>query len=99
MPLRGWLLGSSDFVDKIRQGVGQAGHPQLNYLRLAGSQPLTLLSRILSAVAWPLRGRSADIWQPSRKKSISRDVAAWLAQQLTSCTLRDLAGGVWPRAP
>jgi chromosomal replication initiation ATPase DnaA len=26
-----------------------------------------------------------------REKSISRDVAAWLSRQLTSCTLRDLA--------
>jgi len=77
-----------DFVDKIRARVGQAGHhdeaPAAR--RLSAAQ----LVRVQSAVA---AHYGVDPWTFRKRcdESISRDVAAWLSRELTSCTLRELA--------
>ena len=85
---QGWLLGSTDFVDRIRAKVGQVGHHDERPAarRLAAVD----LVRIQSAVAvyYQVDPRT---FRERRGKSISRDVAAWLCRELTSCTLRELA--------
>ena len=48
------------------------------------------LGRVLAAVA-AYYGVDPQSFRILRDESISRDVAAWLARQLTSCTLRELA--------
>ena len=78
-----------DFVDQIRARVGQAGHHDEKYPRLAGFQPL-----IWSGFNQPSPRTTGSIRRHfcnRRGESISRDVAAWLCRQLTSCTLRELA--------
>lgn len=85
---QGWLLGSLDFVEKIRARV-----------RLAGKQDEVPAARRLSAID-PGRVHAAvaahygvdpQTFRNRRGDSTSRDVAAWLSRQLTSCTLRELA--------
>jgi putative transposase len=84
----GWLLGSSKFVDKIRARVVQAGHDEEEpaVRRLSAIEP----ERVLSAVAAHY-GVDPQIFRKRHGGSISRDVAAWLSRQLTTCTLRELA--------
>jgi putative transposase len=84
----GWLLGSSDFVEYIRARVGQAGHH--DELPAARRLSAVDLVKIQSAVAAHY-GVDPQAFRNRREKSVSRDVAAWLSRQLTSCTLRDLA--------
>jgi putative transposase len=85
---QGWLLGSSDFVEKIRVRVVQAGrHDELPAARRLSAVDLV---KVQSAVAAHY-GVDPETFRDPRRKSISRDVAAWLSRQLTSCTLRELA--------
>jgi putative transposase len=84
---QGWLLGSSNFVDMIRAKVGQAGQHELPAARrLSAIDPV----RIQSAVAAHY-GVDRQVFRDRRGGSISRDVAAWLSRQLTTCTLGELA--------
>ena len=84
---QGWLLGSSDFIDMIRAKVGQTGQHELPAARrLSAVDPV----RIQAAVAAHY-GVDRQIFRDRRGGSISRDVAAWLSRQLTSCALRELA--------
>ena len=84
--IHGWLLGSLTFVDKIRAKVGQAEtHEDVP----AARRPAAVdLGRIQSAVVGTIRSIRGH--SDLRGKSISRDVAAWLSRQLTSCTMREL---------
>jgi len=85
---QGWLPGSVDFVDKIRARVGQAGHhDQVPAARRLAAVDLV---RVQSAVAAHYRV-DPQTFRNRGGESISRDVAAWLSRQLTSCTLRELA--------
>jgi putative transposase len=84
----GWLLGSAEFVDKIRAKVGHSRH---NDQRPAARRLSAVdLVRIQSAVAAHY-GVDPQTFRNRRDRSVSRDVAAWLSRQLTSCTLRELA--------
>ena len=84
----GWLLGSSKFVAEIRARIGQAG----NYDNVPAVRRLSALDLVTvqSAVAAHY-GVDPRTFQKRGGESISRDVAAWLCRQLTSCTLRELA--------
>jgi putative transposase len=84
----GWLLGSPDFVDKIRAKVGQAGRQDA--LPAARRLAAVDLVRVQSAVAAHY-GVDPQTFRNRHSQSVSRDVAAWLSRQLTSCTLRELA--------
>jgi chromosomal replication initiation ATPase DnaA len=85
----GWLLGSLDFVSKVRNGVGRTAHHD----EVASARRLSAvgLHRIQSVVAVHF-GAGPQSFRERRGESVSRDVAAWLARELTSCTLRELAG-------
>ena len=84
----GWLLGSLDFVEKIRARVGQAG----NQDEVPAARRLSAvdLATVQSAVAAHY-GVDSRTFRNRGAASISRDVAAWLSRQLTSCTLGELA--------
>ena len=87
--IHGWLLGSLDFVNQVRTRVGRTAHhdevPAARRLSAVG------LHRLQSVVAAHF-GVDAQSFRKRRGGSVSRDVAAWLSRELTSCTLRDLAG-------
>jgi hypothetical protein len=85
---QGWLLGSLDFVDKIRARVGHAGHH--DDVPAARRLSTVDLVRVRSAVAAHYLV-DPQTFRNRRSESVSRDVAAWLSRQLTSCTLRELA--------
>jgi putative transposase len=86
--IHGWLLGSLAFVDKIRARAGQAeSHEGVPAARRLSAIDL---GKIHSAVAAHY-GVDPQSFRNLRAESISRDVAAWLSRQLTSCTLRELA--------
>ncbi len=84
----GWLLGSSNFVNEIRARIDQAGHHD----NVPAARRLSALdlAMIQSAVAAHY-GVDPRTFRNRGVESISRDVAAWLCRQLTSCTLRELA--------
>jgi putative transposase len=86
----GWLLGSSKFVDQIRARVRQTGQYDDDELPAALRLPAVDLVTIQSAVAAHY-GVDPRTFRNRRSSSISRDVAAWLCRQLTTCTLRELA--------
>jgi hypothetical protein len=78
---QGWLLGSLDFVEKIRARVGQAGrHDGVPAARRLSAVDLVRVQSAVAARYW-LDPRT---FRNRRGESISRDVAAWLARQLTS---------------
>jgi REP element-mobilizing transposase RayT len=86
---QGWLLGSPSFVDKIRDKVGQRGHHDDEVpaaRRLSAVDPVMVQAAVAAHY-----GVDPRTFQNRRSESISRDVAAWLCRQLTSCTLRELA--------
>jgi putative transposase len=85
---QGWLLGSLEFVEKIRAKAGLAGsHDGVPAARrLSAIDPV----RVQAAVAAHY-GVDPQIFRCRHGNSISRDVAAWLSRQLTSCTLRELS--------
>jgi hypothetical protein len=86
--VQGWLLGSLDFVEKIRARVGRADrHDEVPAVRRLSALDLV---RVQAAVAAHY-GVDPQTFRNRRGESISRDVAAWLSRQLTSCTLRELA--------
>jgi putative transposase len=86
--IQGWLLGGMEFVDKIRARTGQARHHD----QVPAARRLSALDlvKIQSAVAAHY-GVDPQTFRKRRGDSISRDVAAWLSRQLTTCTLRELA--------
>jgi chromosomal replication initiation ATPase DnaA len=85
---QGWLLGSLNFVDEIRARTGQARHDdQVPAVRRLSALDL---HRVQSAVAAHY-GVDPRTFRIRRGESISRDIAAWLSCQLTTCTLRELA--------
>jgi chromosomal replication initiation ATPase DnaA len=91
-PLRravhGWLLGSSEFVDRMRSEARQPNYPDEvpASLRLAARDA----SDVLRAVAEYYIIDPAQ-FRVSRSREVSRDVAAWFCRRLTACTFRELA--------
>jgi putative transposase len=86
--IHGWLLGSLDFVDRIRAKIGNDEHRNEG----PASRRLSAIDlvKIQSAVAAHF-GVDPQTFQNRGVESVSRDVAAWLCRQLTSCTLLELA--------
>jgi hypothetical protein len=90
-PLRkavhGWLLGSVEFVRRIREQLEGPAHddqvPAARRLRNVDPE------RVLDAVAAHY-GVSAETFRQRRSGDQARDVAAWLARRLTTVTLREL---------
>jgi chromosomal replication initiation ATPase DnaA len=74
--------------DRIRANIGTDGRRDED--RAARRLSVVDLVKIQSAVA-EYYGVDARTFKDRGVESISRDVAAWLSRQLTSCTLRELA--------
>lgn len=84
----GWLLGSEEFVERIREAMRLPKHRDEvpAACRLAGRR----LDDVLVAVADHYRVTTADL-RSRQSGLVARDVAAWLARRLTTATLRQLA--------
>ena len=85
---QGWLLGRrTSSIGSGPKSVGSGHHDERPAARRLAAVDLV---RIQSAVAvyYQVDPRT---FRERRGKSISRDVAAWLCRELTSCTLRELA--------
>jgi len=84
----GWLLGSPKFVDRVRAGMTLPRHPAAvpAARRLAGYD----FRAVLAAVAEHY-GIAVDSFLQQRSGAVSRDLAAWLARELTPVTLRELS--------
>ncbi len=84
----GWLLGSPKFVDRVRAGMTSPRHPDAvpAARRLAGYD----YRAVLAAVAEHY-GIAVDSFLQQRSGAVSRDLAAWLARELTPVTLRELS--------
>jgi REP element-mobilizing transposase RayT len=84
----GWLLGSQDFVDRVKRLVEKPR--QLDQVRQA--RQLLLTSRnVLEAVA-DYFGVFPGAYAGRRSKATGRDLAAYLAHRHTTATLRELSG-------
>ena len=83
-----WLLGSPKFVDRVRAGMTLPRHPAAvpAARRLAGYD----YRAVLAAVAEHY-GIAVDSFLQQRSGAVSRDLAAWLARELTPVTLRELS--------
>jgi putative transposase len=86
---QGWLLGGSGFVDRIRDMVGRAGH--LDDRPAARRLVAVDVVRIQLVVAAYFKV-DPQTFRDRRSRCIARDLAAWLGRQLTTSTLRELAG-------
>ena len=86
--VNGWLLGSQEFVDRMRNRLQQPVHidevPTAR--RLCSLDP----ALVVSATAEHY-GVAPDAFRRRRSNLAGRDLAAWLATQLTSATQRELA--------
>jgi putative transposase len=84
----GWIVGSPEFVDRVRSQVSPPRYPDEvpASRRLAAIDPETVL-----AAAAEHYGVVPAQFGLSRSRELSRDVAAWLCRRLTACTLRELA--------
>ncbi len=91
-PLRGavhgWLVGSEQFVDRMRSQVQPPRHPD----EVPASRRLAALDSktVIEAVA-EYYGVTSDQFRMRGTRQLSRDVAAWLCRRLSSATLRELA--------
>lgn len=91
-PLRdaayGWLLGSQEFVERMRERLRRPRHedevPAAR--RLACVDPKEVLSAVCRYY-----GISGEDLRRRRSGHLGRDVAAWLARRLTTATLRELS--------
>jgi hypothetical protein len=85
---QGWLLGSQNFVDRVRSLMSGPKHrdevPAAR--RLAELDPKTVLAAVAAYY-----GMAPEQFQQRGSGALSRDVAAWLARRLTPATLRELA--------
>jgi REP element-mobilizing transposase RayT len=85
----GWLLGSEEFVERMRREMKSPAHPdQVPSARRLMDLPA---QSVIAAVA-EYYGLSVDALARRRSGAVGRDVAAWLARRLTTATLRELAG-------
>ena len=86
--VEGWLLGSQNFVDRIKRLVEAPRQPdQVRQAR----QLLTNCSEVIAAVAAHY-GVSPKEYAERGSTAGVRDLAAYLAHRYTTATLRDLAG-------
>ena len=91
-PLRpavhGWLVGSEEFVDRMRSQVQPPRHQD----EVPASRRLAALdSKTVMAAVAEYYGVASDQFGLRRSRELSRDVAAWLCRRLGSGTLRELA--------
>ena len=85
----GWLLGTQEFVERMRDAMRRpTNDDEVPAARRLGRLEL---DTILTAVS-QYYGVPHDVFRRRRGGHISRDVAAWLSRQLTTLTLRELAG-------
>jgi REP-associated tyrosine transposase len=84
----GWLLGSPKFVDLVRSRIKLPSHPDaVPAARRLGSYDYRA---VLAAVAEHF-GVAPERLLEQRSGEMSRDLAAWLARELTPVTLRELS--------
>lgn len=84
----GWLLGSQQFIDRIKRLMKEPQHPdEVPSARRLGNLPM---AAVIGAVA-DYFGTTPAAFACRRSTASGRDVAAWLARRLTSATLRELA--------
>ena len=84
----GWLLGSPKFVKRLRAGMTMPRHPDA----VPAARRLACYDyrAVLGAVA-EYYGIAEDRFLRQRSGAVSRDLAAWLARELTPVTLRELS--------
>jgi len=84
----GWLLGGSQFVERIRNLAKDPTHQdEVPQARRLASLPVTV---VLQATARHFEV-DPDVFTQWRSAHVARDIAAWLARRLTTATLRELA--------
>ena len=85
---QGWILGGEKFIQRIRRMVEEKGSaeqtPKARRLKRLE------LQQVLKAVA-EFYDVSPHVFRRKRAAERGRNVAAWLARQLTQATLRELA--------
>ena len=84
----GWVLGSADFVDRLRRLIGPAAAsdpPLPGARRLAAMHP----DAVFRAVAESY-GLSEEAFVRRHERHMGRAVAAWLCRHHTEATLREL---------
>ncbi len=84
----GWLLGSPKFVNRVRAGMTKPRHADA--IPAARRLALSDYRAVLAAVAEHY-GIAVDSFLQKRSGALSRDLAAWLARELTPVTLRELS--------
>jgi hypothetical protein len=84
----GWLLGSPKFVARLRAGMSLPRHPDA--VPAARRLACDDYRAVLAAVAEHY-GIAAESFLRRRSGAVSRDLAAWLARELTPVTLRELS--------
>ena len=88
LAVHGWLLGSEEFVDRIRSQVQPPRHQD----EVPASRQLSSLdSKTVIAAVAKYYGIDSEQFKVRRSRGLSRDVAAWLCRRLVSGTLRELA--------
>lgn len=86
--LEGWLLGSEDFLQKIKKLMSNPNHLDQS----PRARRLTSLdaNQVIATVATHFETSPAN-YQSKRSKAPGRDLAAYLAHRRTTATLRELA--------
>lgn len=84
----GWVLGSSDFVERLRAlaGPGASDPPLREVRQLAGLDPGVVLAAVTEYY-----GLEAGALTRRHDRHIARSVAAWLCRRHTEATLSQLA--------
>ena len=84
----GWLLGSQEFVERMRDRLPQPHRIDdvPNARRLCSLEPVSVVAATAEHY-----GVEPDAFRRRRSSVAGRDLAAWLATQLTSATQRELA--------
>ena len=86
--VEGWLLGSHEFVDRIKRLVKRPQHvDEVPAARRLASASLAEALRV-AAVHY---GVDSASFSQKHSKLLARDLAAWLARRTTAATLRELA--------
>jgi REP element-mobilizing transposase RayT len=86
--VHGWLLGSQEFVDRIKRLMKEPTHrDEVPSARRLANLPV---ESVIAAVA-DYYETTPEAFCRRRSTAPGRDLAAWLARRLTGATLRDLA--------